>query len=117
MSLVISLIQSWAVQIFFSQYCQGEVSKITTRLESKNIVKNEPSKSIDHDTTPTEIFDLQVDRLVHEIETPVGFDKSCRVTFKGHQNFVSCLAITPDGKYVVSGSGDSSPKVWDLGAL
>jgi len=32
----------------------------------------------------------------------------------GHSNCVNSVAITPDGKYIVSGSGDSTIKLWDI---
>jgi|GEM_PF-319197 len=34
-------------------------------------------------------------------------------TMKGHSEAVYAVAFTPDGKYVVSGSGDHTLKVWD----
>ncbi|MDK9699912.1 MAG: ADP-ribosylation factor-like protein, partial [bacterium] len=34
-------------------------------------------------------------------------------TLKGHTNHTFCVAITPDGKRIVSGSGDNTLKVWD----
>lgn len=33
---------------------------------------------------------------------------------RGHTGFVFAVAVTPDGKYAVSGSWDSTVKVWDL---
>ncbi|MEH1858851.1 MAG: DUF4365 domain-containing protein, partial [Nostoc sp.] len=38
----------------------------------------------------------------------------CRATFEGHTDIVYGVAITPDGKTVVSGSEDETLKVWDL---
>ena len=32
----------------------------------------------------------------------------------GHSDGVNAVAISPDGKYIVSGSEDKSIKVWDL---
>ena len=32
----------------------------------------------------------------------------------GHSNDVQCVAITPDGKHIVSGSWDDTLKIWDL---
>ncbi len=38
----------------------------------------------------------------------------CLCTFEGHSDFVSSVAIAPDGKTIVSGSNDLTIKVWDL---
>ena len=35
----------------------------------------------------------------------------------GHSSFVRTVAISPDGKYIVSGSRDESIKVWDWSFL
>ena len=35
-------------------------------------------------------------------------------TFKGHSSTVTSVAITPDGKYIVSGSRDNTIKLWDI---
>jgi WD40 repeat protein len=34
-------------------------------------------------------------------------------TLKGHSSFVSSVAISPDGKHVVSGSWDKLVKIWN----
>jgi len=36
---------------------------------------------------------------------------------RGHHDAVTCLAISPDGKYFASGSADHGIKVWDLDAF
>jgi WD40 repeat protein len=35
-------------------------------------------------------------------------------TFDGHNEYVTCLAVTPDGTRLVSGSGDGTVRVWRI---
>ena len=35
-----------------------------------------------------------------------------RASLLGHTNYVTSVSFSPDGKYVVSGSGDKSVKIW-----
>src|SRR5260221_420340 len=35
-------------------------------------------------------------------------------TFEGHASWVHAVALTPDGRFVVSGSGDGTLRAWDL---
>lgn len=37
----------------------------------------------------------------------------CRATLEGHADIVNSVAITPDGKRILSGSNDESVRVWD----
>ena len=39
---------------------------------------------------------------------------TCMCMHLGHSDRVKTVAISPDGKYIVSGSYDKSIKVWDL---
>ena len=39
---------------------------------------------------------------------------TCMCMHLGHSSWVNAVAISPDGKYIVSGSNDKSIKVWDL---
>ncbi|OBQ04538.1 MAG: hypothetical protein AN482_17800 [Anabaena sp. LE011-02] len=46
--------------------------------------------------------------------TPPGSRGLIR-TLKGHSYSVNSIAVTPDGKTVISGSNDGTIKIWDLG--
>ena len=39
---------------------------------------------------------------------------TCMCMHLGHTDKVTTVAISPDGKYIVSGSSDNSIKVWEL---
>lgn len=36
-------------------------------------------------------------------------------TLKGHTSRVLYMAISPDGKHIVTGAGDETLRFWDLG--
>ena len=42
------------------------------------------------------------------------YKKNLEVKFKGHTNRVTCLDVSSDGKYVVSGSWDGSVRLWNI---
>ncbi len=35
-------------------------------------------------------------------------------TLQGHEGWICCVAISPDGRYVISGSSDNTLKIWEL---
>lgn len=41
---------------------------------------------------------------------------ACLHTFRGHTDAVQDLAVSPDGRHVLSGSEDGSARVFSLGA-
>src|SRR5262245_30651151 len=51
------------------------------------------------------------------ISVPVPLPRPLKLpsTFKGHTEIVRSVAISPDGKRIVSGSDDCTVKVWDAG--
>ena len=41
-------------------------------------------------------------------------NSTCIHTFEEHKDSVFSVAVSPDGKYVISGSKDETVKVWEL---
>ena len=41
-------------------------------------------------------------------------DGECLASFEGHMGLITCASITPDGKYIVSGSADKTLRLWNV---
>ena len=50
----------------------------------------------------------------HNAESLADRDRKERATLYGHTGAVNAVAITPDGKFAVSGSSDKAAKMWSL---
>ena len=49
--------------------------------------------------------------LAHMAQQAGGGEPVCTLT--GHSDSVFSVAYSPDGKHIVSGSGDRTVKIWD----
>jgi len=47
----------------------------------------------------------------------VDWSKLETLTLKGHGKLVISVSFSPDGKRIVSGSGDKTVKIWDISSL
>ena len=56
----------------------------------------------------------RTEEVIEEAISSEGLVITEAMVLKGHKSIVSCLAVTTDGKRVVSGSTDNTLKVWDL---
>lgn len=49
-----------------------------------------------------------------EFELPSPNEFRLLRTLIGHDDIVSCVAVSPDRRYIVSGSGDRTIKIWGV---
>jgi WD40 repeat protein/biotin carboxyl carrier protein len=54
------------------------------------------------------------DRKIRVWSLETGDEQKDCSPMSGHTNFVTSLAVTPDGKYLVSGGNDQTIRIWDL---
>ena len=61
---------------------------------------------------PKDVEELVAQLLIHA--HPALFPPISRV-LSGHTGLISSMALTPDGKWALTGSEDGSTRFWDLG--
>jgi WD40 repeat protein len=70
-----------------------------------------------HDRSPEQYVRLLVACSPHNVVQPTVI-KNDEIQqdglFRGHKSFVTSIAITPNGQQIVSGSADSTIKIWDI---
>jgi WD40 repeat protein len=62
-----------------------------------------------HNNISTQIVSSSDDNTIMQRDAATG---RCRHTLEGHTSTVYSVAFSPDGKQIVSGSGDKTLKLW-----
>ncbi|MCT7951590.1 WD40 repeat domain-containing protein [Ancylothrix sp. C2] len=104
----------------FSERLAGLANSLETlqqrrREETKNSPQlPSPQVSVQpHSTTPaTTAKPVLLPRIATSTLTPQKWQ--CKTTHNAHTDWISALAISPDGQHLVSGSFDKTLKIWDL---
>ena len=81
----------------------SSVSLVSISSNRKYIVCTEVIKNLDSSSGTEEII------KIFDFET-----EKCLKILKGHEDSINSVAISPDGKYIVSGSDDETIKIWDI---
>jgi len=86
--------------------------KLIAGLPSQTI-SSTPTQTPKPSTTPTQTPKPSPShRLSSQVWNPATINLERTLT--GHSGYVESVAISPNGKYIVSGSGDTTIKVWNL---
>ena len=82
------------------------VNAVAVTPDSKYVISGSGDKTL-------KVWDLQTGSILCTLTgLAIRCDGNCTLT--GHSDWVHAVAVTPDSKYVISGSSDSRLKVWDL---
>ena len=66
--------------------------------------------ALNHDGTEALCWGGRMDTSVRVLAAETGIE---RLKLIGHEKRVNCAAISPDGKYIATGSSDHTVKIWD----
>jgi WD40 repeat protein/serine/threonine protein kinase len=80
-----------SIQLADAKYREGNISRVRELLE----------------LCPNDLRSWEWDRLNHIADQSI-------MTLRGHSDWVSSVAVSPDGRHVVSASWDNKIKVWDV---
>ena len=59
---------------------------------------------------------LRQDHIARDFETSHVPVREALLRLEGHEGYVYSLDFSPDGSWIVTGSGDGTVRVWDAGA-
>ena len=88
------------------------VKVMSSLTPSSQTLPIEPSKP-EATETPANVLQQQT-RKPEPLVTPEDFSWHCIRTLTGHESAVDCVAISPDGQTLASGSSDQTIKLWNL---
>ncbi|CAB4911310.1 unannotated protein [freshwater metagenome] len=93
-------------------YCRyGPVRSVSFSPDGKYVVSGSNDKSLNIWSTSLNIWSTESGEVVRTLNGPTESGEVVR-TLNGHTSAVYSVSFSPDGKYVVSGSGDKSVKIW-----
>ena len=55
---------------------------------------------------------LKISKILHEMKKEL--ELNFNLFIEAHTNYVYSLAVTNDSKYLISGSGDATIRIWNL---
>jgi len=101
------------VAVMFSQRAQQEA-----RLSASRELAAGSISSLDVDPERSILLALQAVAVEHTLEAEAALhqavlDSRVRLTLRGHKDGLTSVAVSPDGKRIVTSSLDGTVKVWD----
>jgi WD40 repeat protein len=91
-----------------TDYCLGKLHIARGDAESAVVFLNKAKDTLG------ETEDIKKDLSLAQELIDTGKDGRCIFNFEGHTDVITSVCITRDGKYMLSGSGDETVKLWDI---